>query len=293
MSVAGVCFSPRFPAGSGRLERGAAALAVAREAHVKPSVWRRYRSSYKRFCVFRETEFGVPTTAEPPLDVEHVVAWLGVLIDDKVGSAATAVAALSKFQVRAGAPPLRDDVRIQEALAGWARTKPLPVKKKPLTRAMITEGTKKEWDGFTLLGARAAAMLAMGHGGALRGPSELLKARLPLRMVAQGAEFDVHTKTDVHVQHTSVRHVSASALALVEKYLTMSGHSTGWLFRSIRGGGAAARSSEAPVSASTLTSTVRTCAARLGFDPSEFATHSLRHIAADDFKTSTCRSTST
>ena len=66
----------------------------------------------------------------------------------------------------------------------------------------------------------------------------------------------------------------------------MSVHTTGWLFRSIRGGGTAARSSEAPVSASTLAATVKACAAQLGFDPAEFATHGLRHGATDDFKTS-------
>ena len=258
---------------------------MAREAHVKPSVWRRYRGDCRRFCVFRETEFGISGDVGPPFNLEHVLAWLGVMIAEKVDSAATAIAGLSKFQVRAGAPPLRDDIRVQEALAGWARSKPLPVKKQPLTRAMIDEGSQR-WDVATLLGARAVAMLSAGHDGALRGPSELLRARLPLRVVAHGAEIDVHSKTDVHVQHTSVRRISAAALGHVKHYLAISGHTSGWLFRSIRGGGTAARSSAAPVSATTLSTTVKECAERLGFDPTEFASHSLRHGAVDDFKSS-------
>ena len=183
--MARVCVPPRFSAGASRLERGAAALAVARQAHVKPTVWRRYDGVRRRFGIFREEEFGVRPEVEP-FDIEHVVAWLGVRIADKVVSADTEIAALNKFHVRAGGTPLRDDVRIQEALTGWGRTKPLPVKKKPLTGAMIGKSAAR-WDESSLLGARAAAMLAAGHGGALRGPSELLAMQLPLRVVAQGS----------------------------------------------------------------------------------------------------------
>jgi len=249
---------------------------------VKPGVWRRYDGVRRRFGIFRKEEFNVRPEVEP-FDIEHVVAWLGVRIADKVVSADTEIAALNKFHVRAGGTPLRDDVRIQEALTGWGRTKPLPVKKKPLTGAMIGKSAAR-WDESSLLGARAAAMLAAGHGGALRGPSELLAMQLPLRVVAQGAEVELQTKTDKHVQHTSVRRIPATALVLVRKYLALSGHSDGWLFRSIRGGGAAARSTDKPVSASTLSNVVKACATTLGNNPADFATHSLRHGAADDFK---------
>ena len=51
------------------------------------------------------------------------------MIAEKVVSAATSITSLNKFHVRAEAPPLRDDVRIQKALTGRERTKPLPVKR--------------------------------------------------------------------------------------------------------------------------------------------------------------------
>ena len=97
--MACLCLSFGLAAGGTRLERGAAALALAREAHVKPSVWRRYRGDCRRFCVFRETEFGISGDVGPPFNLEHVLAWLGVMIAEKVDSAATTIAGLSKFQV--------------------------------------------------------------------------------------------------------------------------------------------------------------------------------------------------
>ena len=78
-----------------------------------------------------------------------------------------------------------------------------------------------------------------------------------------GADEELHTKTDKHVQHKSVRRIPAAALVLVRKYLVLSGHSDGWLFRSIRGGGAAARSTDKPMLASTLSNVVKACATTL------------------------------
>ena len=65
---------------------------MAREAHVKASVWRCYYGDRRRFCAFREAEFGIGAAVEPPFNIEHVVAWLGVMIAEKVASAATSIA---------------------------------------------------------------------------------------------------------------------------------------------------------------------------------------------------------
>ena len=97
-------------------------------------------------------------------------------------------------------------------------------------------------------------------------------------------------KTDTrHVAQTSIRRIRPVAgeqrpLELVQTYLRLSGHTEGWLFRSISGGGKFAVSNKRPVSQTSLNELVKDSAQRLGFDPRDFGTHSLKHGFADDGK---------
>jgi integrase len=206
-------------------------------------------------------------------------------------SAPNYVAALNKLQTGAGAQSLRADPEIARALKGWARIRPLVTKKAPMGTAMIAEvAAATVTESSPLLHARNVALLAVCCTGAMRGPSELLKIRLPLELVPEGAQVRLHTKTDsVHLEQTSIRRIHPVAgelrpLELVQTYLRLSGHTDGWLFRSISGGGAFAASNQRPVSQTSLNELVKSSAARLGFDPRAFATHSLRHGFADDGK---------
>jgi hypothetical protein len=219
-----------------------------------------------------------------------VAEWVGDMVARGVSSAATYVAGLNKLQVNSGGRPLRETVAIQQALEGWKRMKPPPKQKQPFVSSMLAR-VRDQMDPRALLDARNLAMLVVGHGGAFRGESELLAARLPLRASAGGAEVDVHTKTDVNVHTTTARRIPAAGppglvpLEVLQRYLQLSGHTGGFVFRNVVGGGARARSNERPVSRSTLAGVVKQWAEVLGCDPKEFSTHSLRHGCAADVKT--------
>ena len=284
------CVSFGFPAGVSRLAAASAGLALARAAHVKPRTWRRYSAAQTAFGEFIKEAFparaGVP---EPPYDTGAAALWVGDMVARGVLSAATYVAGLSKAHVNAGGAPLRDNPAIQQALSGWARLKPPPVAKKPFTNAMLV-AVRDQIDVQSLVGARDFAMLAVARGGAFRAQSELCEAQLPLRFVEGGAEVDVHTKTDKNVHATSVRRIPAagpgglSPLATLQHYLVLSGHTTGFVFRNVSGGGVRARSNAHGVSRGTFTNVVKSWAGRLGFDPAEFASHSTKHGCAADLK---------
>jgi hypothetical protein len=257
---------------------------------MKPKSWRRYEGARLKYVDFVHDVWPGEAAPEPPYDVERVADWVGDMCADGLKSAATAVAALNKFHVSAGGAPLRDTPAIQQALSGWGRLKPPPVQKLPFTKAML-DFVYKETDTDTLLGARDYAMLAVAHGGAFRGESELLAMELPLRTVLGGSVVDVHTKTDRGVWATSERRIPSGAdgfrspLGALCHYLVLSGHESGRVFRNISGGGLArARSNAMPVSRSSLSALVKKWAKKLGFDPSLFASHSLKHGCAADLK---------
>ena len=240
------------------------------------------------FIGFHEECFGC-LPSPPPFPLQPVRDWVGDLVERGIVSAPGYVSALNKLQTGASAPSLREDPHIKRALEGWARTRPPVVKKKPMGTAMIAD-LAKEATATPLLHARNIAMLAVGCSGAMRGPSELLRARLPLEFVPEGAQVRLHTKTDTrHVAQTSIRRIRPVAgeqrpLELVQTYLRLSGHTEGWLFRSISGGGKFAVSNKRPVSQTSLNELVKDSAQRLGFDPRDFGTHSLKHGFADDGK---------
>ncbi len=267
-----------------------AGLALARTAHMKPSSWRRYSTAQRAFFEFVvEVYPGRPAPPSPPYNTVEVAEWVGDMVARGVKSAATAVAGLNKAHVGGGGTPLRDTPAIQQALEGWARTKPPPVPKKPFTGDMLLK-VRDQTDMQSLVGARNLAMLVVARAGAFRGGSELCVAQLPLRRVTGGAEVDVHTKTDKHVDSTSVRRVPAtgpgglSPLRTLEHYLALSGHTDGFVFRNVSGGGARARSNARGVSRNTFTDVVKFWAGKLGFDASEFASHSTKHGCAADVK---------
>ena len=248
--MAALCFSNGFSADSGRrrLAQARASFAVVVKAHVADSTWSRYDTGVMSFISFHKKCYG-ELPGRPPFPVQPVRDWVGDLVERRVVSAANDVAARNKLQTGAGAPSLREDTQIARALKGWARTRPPVNKKKPLGTAMIaTLATAR--DATPLLHARNIAMLAVGCSGAMRGPSELLRARLPLEFVPEGAQARSHTKTDTrHVEQTSIRRIRPVAgelrpLELVQSYLLLSGHTDGWLFRSISGGGAFAVSNK-------------------------------------------------
>jgi integrase len=239
--------------------------------------------------VFPPTAGEEPSVPTPPYDTDVVALWVGDMADRGVCAAATAVAGLNKHHVNAGGAPLREAVAVQQALEGWARLKPPPVPKKPFTAAMLVRVAERA-DVQSLQGARDFAMLVVARGGAFRGESELLAAQLPLRMVRGGAEVDVHTKTDKNVHTTTSRRIPAAGaaglapLTALQHYLELSGHTSGFVFRNVSGGGARARSNLRPVSRSTLSTVVKTWAERLGENPAEYAAHSLKHGCAADLK---------
>ena len=260
------------------------------KAHVADSTWSRYDTGVKSFIGFHEECYG-GLPGRPPFHLQPVRDWVGDLVARGIVSAPNYIAALNKLQTGAGAPSLRSDPEIARALKGWARTRPLVTKKAPMGTAMIAAvAVVSAADSSPLLHARNIALLAVGCSGAMRGPSELLRICLPLELVPEGAQVHLHTKTDSnHVEQTSVRRIRLAAgelrpLELVQSYLRLSGHTDGWLFRSISGGGAFAASNQRPVSQTSLNERVKHSAARLGFDPRDFATHSLRHGFADDGK---------
>ena len=276
------------------MARARAALGRAGHAELKDGTWRRYEKATKDLVAFhRATREGPDPT--PPFRQSLLRDWGGDLIARRLASAATLVAGVSKVNVRAGGPALRDDPAIQAALTGWARQRPPAVKKHPFTAARVASAVEC-LDLDTLKGCRAAALLSVGRAGAWRGPSELLRAVLPLMPVpGHGAEVLVHTKSDWNKYDRTARAipdaavVGPSPLGLLQRYLRMSGHTSGLMFRSIVGTGAQARSTESAVSPTTLGELVKTAAAHQGLNPEKYATHSLRHGFADDVKHSGVR----
>ena len=189
------------------------------------------------FIAFHEECFGC-LPSPPPFPLPPVRDWVGDLVERGVVSASNYVAALNKLQTGASAPSLRGDPHIARALKGWARTRPPVVKKNPMGCAMIAS-LAAEAHAAPLLHARNIAMLAVGCSGAMRGPSELLRARLPLESVPEGAQVRLHTKTDTrHVAQTSIRSIRPVAgdlrpLELVQTYLHLSGHTCSTALRSL------------------------------------------------------------
>ena len=256
---------------------------------MKPKSWRRYEGSRVKYVDFHRFVWPAEPEPTPPYDASRVADWVGDLVADGVKTAATAVAGLNKFHVSAGGVSLREHPAVAQALAGWERVKPPPQPKQPFTESMLDEVYARE-ETSSLRGARDFAMLAVAHGGAFRGESELLAARLPVRHVPDGCVVDVHTKTDRGVWTTSARRIPKGSggrrtpFGALMHYLALSGHSSGCVFRNISGGGAHARSNARPVSRSSLGDVVKRWAAVLGFDPSKFGTHSMKHGQADDLK---------
>ena len=257
---------------------------------MKPRTWRRYSAAQKAFVEFVLEVYPARTVPpEPPYDINDAALWVGDMVARGVLSASTYVAGLNKAHVNAGGAPLRDTPAIQQALAGWARLKPLPVAKKPFTNGMLL-AVRDQIDVQSLVGARDLAMLVVTRGGAFRGQSELCAARLPLRFVEGGAEVDVHTKTDKNVHATTARRIPAvgpgglSPLVTLQHYLAVSGHTEGFVFRNVSGARAHASSNARGVTLSTFTGVVKFWAKRLGFDPMEFASHSTKHGCVADLK---------
>ena len=263
---------------------------MVRQAHLKSSTWGRYAAAESAFRSFVTDVY--PDRARllrPPFDAATVAEWVGDMTARGVRSAAVAVAGLNKVHVNAGGTPLRDHTAVQQALEGWDRTKQPAAPKEPLTAPMLRE-LLPMFCTSQLRDARDLAMLVVARAGAFRGPSELLRAQLPLQIVDEGALVHVHTKTDRAASTTTAKRIPNDGppglvpLVVLQHYLTLSGHTTGWVFRSIRGGPTAARSSDRPVSRDTLNTLVKRCATKLGRDPSVFATHSLKHGCAADLK---------
>lgn len=256
---------------------------------MKPKSWKRYEAGRLKFCEFAAAAWPGEAVPVPPYAVARVSDWVGDMVADGYKSAPTAVAALNKFHVSAGGAPLRDTPAIQQALAGWERLRPPPIPKLPFTKAMLAQ-VYEQLDTGTLLGARDYALLAVAHGGAFRGESELLAVKLPLRTVTGGSVVEVHTKTDRGVWETSARRIPHGSggreapLGALSHYLRLSGHEVGHVFRNVSGGGPGARSNAMPVSRSTLSALVKKWAGKLGFNPALFASHSLKHGCAADLK---------
>ena len=263
---------------------------MVRTAHLKSTTWRRYGAAEKAFGAFVAEAYPSHShLLRPPFQAAVVAEWVGDMVARGVRSASVAVAGINKVHVNAGGQPLRDSVVVQQALEGWERSKPAPEPKNPLTRDMLT-ALLPTMDTTRLRDARDFAMLVVARAGGFRGPSELLQAQLPLDEVAEGALVYVHTKSDRAKAARTAKRIPAAGpvglapLAVLRHYLTLSGHKTGFVFRSIQGGPTAARSSPRPVSRCTLNELVKRCAARLGCDPALFATHSLKHGCAADLK---------
>jgi integrase len=181
---------------------------------------------------------------------------------------------------RAGLPPpqAQDGAGIlREVLAGIRRTHGIAPAKKRAADADILRALLDTLPGDDLRSVRDRALLALGMAGAFRRTELVALTLADLDRVPEGLRVTIRkSKTDPEGEGAVIAIPEGTRLhpaARLDAWITRAGITDGFLFRRLSATGHVTPS---PMSDRAVARLVQACAKAAGFDPAEFAGHSLR-----------------
>ena len=259
------------------LEDVAAARRYA-DASRAASTQRAYASDWRRFCAWCGPR-GLQTL---PADPRMVALFLAA--EAEAGAAPLTVgrrlAAIGFVHRRAGLPTPQagqGGAAILAVMAGIRRSHGIAPARKHAADADVLRDLLQTITGDDLRSVRDRALLAFGMAGAFR-RSELVALTLAdVAFVPEGLRVTIRkSKTDQDAAGATIAIPEGRRLrprALLETWLGRAAIEDGFLFRRLSAAGAA---TAAPMSDRAVARIVQARAAAAGYDPANFAGHSLR-----------------
>ena len=207
-----------------------------------------------------------------------VAAYLSHLAESglKASTIGRRAAAIGHRHKLAGHEPPTNGEGVRAVLRGIRRTIGAAREQKAPATATIVGAMLKHCRTDTLLGARDAALLALGFAGAFR-RSELVALRVEdLTEVPDGLRVRIRrSKTDQEGQGQEVailRGVKLCPVEAVQRWLQMAGLTGGTVFRAVMKG----RAVDAPLTPQVVALRVKRIARLASLNPRAFSGHSLR-----------------
>ncbi|WP_207461264.1 site-specific integrase [Azospirillum sp. SYSU D00513] len=190
------------------------------------------------------------------------------------------LAAIGYHHRRAGHPPPQKapgGVALLEVMGGIKREHGAPPGRKAAADADVLRDLLRAIEGEDLRAVRDRALLAIGMAGALR-RSEIVALRVEhVARVPEGLRVTIaRSKTDQEAEGAVLAIPDGRRLrpvGLLEAWITVSGITEGFLFRRIDRAG---RVTADPMSDRAVARVVKARAEAAGYDPADFAGHSLR-----------------
>ena len=260
---------------------GAAEIDTARryaEASRAASTRRAYASDWRLFASWCAAR-GLDTL---PADAGAVALFLAAQAE--AGSAPPTLgrrlAAIGFFHRRAGLPPPhhRDGAAVlRDILAGIRRQHGVAPARKRAADAEILRALLDTLPGDDLRSVRDRALLALGMAGAFRRSELVALTMADLERVPEGLRITIRrSKTDPEAAGAVIAIPEGTRLhpaSRLEAWIARAGLTDGFLFRRLTAAGTVTPS---PMSDRAVARLVQACAKAAGFDPAEFAGHSLR-----------------
>lgn len=241
-----------------------------------PRTLRSYETAWKDFLNFCEYEDRVPLPATP----ETVSLYIAALSDyARVATIKQRLVAISQAHQAAGYTSPTSNLEVRATMAGIRRTKGVaPHAKRATTMRLLTQ-MLKTIPPDTLTGVRDRALLLIGFAGAFR-RSELVSLQvMDFTKVEEGYVITLRfSKTDQEGQGRLVgipygAHSETCPVRSLDQWLKEAHITDGYVFRAVRKGGKVASTGLSDKSVALI---VKKVAAAAGFDPDNFAGHSLR-----------------
>ena len=256
------------------IERAAEYAKASRAASTR----RAYESDWRIFCAWCDARGIEPLPASP--DVVAVFASSEADAGTNPRTIGRRIAAISYFHRQAGhaAPNTTATAgRLTEVLAGIRATHGKPKNRKRAADATALRAMLGAIEGDGLRAARDRAVLAIGMSAALR-RSELVAFDVGhVALVPRGIELLIaHSKTDQAREGVVVGIPEGQRIrpkALLLDWMAQAGHQDGPLFRRLTRGDALTSDRMSDRAVARL---VQRYAAAAGYDPAQYAGHSLR-----------------
>jgi integrase len=237
---------------------------------------RSYENAWQDFLAFCAAEHLGPLPALP----ETVSLYLAYLADyAKVSTLQHRLVAISQAHQAAGFPSPTGDLEVRATMAGIRRAKGIAPTTKRAATIRILRQMVATFPMDTLQGLRDRALLLLGFAGAFR-RAELVGLQVEdLTKQEEGYVVRLrHSKTDQEGVGRLIgipygAYPATCPVRAVDTWLRGAGITEGFVFRSVRKGG---NVTQAGLSAQSVALIVKKAAASAGFDPNEFAGHSLR-----------------
>lgn len=237
---------------------------------------RAYETAWQDFLAFCQTEALAPLPALP----ETVSLYIAYIADHaKVATIQQRLVAISQAHQAAGYSSPTSDLEVRATMGGIRRAKGVAPKTKRATTTRILKQMLQTLPTDTLQGLRDRALLLMGFAGAFR-RSELVGLQVSdFAKVEEGYVVTLRrSKTD---QEAAGRLIGipygtspdTCPVRSLDRWLKAAGISEGPVFRSVKKGGKVTPEGLGDRSVALI---VKKAATAAGFNPEEFAGHSLR-----------------